>query len=167
MSQLLASSLITPNGGAFCTAFGLQKGLVNGNICYFKSNVLKNIQMINSKPKPNDYFESEIEGNKQSTRSKGLTWKQEYERDLRLWKDKQQPSNKIKCFTKDEVKSLIFNGTEKRNGKISLTDDKRSLDWVFMRMFDLLEEKTIFNRVDVEKLFWERITALVNHQCPK
>lgn len=64
----------------------------------------------------------------------------------------------------DEVKSLIFSGTEKRNGKINLTDDKRSIDWALMRMFDMLSEKTIFNRTEVEELFWARITALANYR---
>lgn len=51
---------------------------------------MKDNKRFNSKPKPNDYYESEIEANKLSTRSKGLTWKQEYERDLKRWNDIQQ-----------------------------------------------------------------------------
>ncbi len=60
-----------------------------------KRLILTDVEMqdnkrFNFKPKPNDYYESEIEANKLSTRSKGLTWKQEYERDLKRWNDIQQ-----------------------------------------------------------------------------
>lgn len=40
------------------------------------------------RPRPGDYFESETEGNRPSTRARGLTWKQEYERDLSRWQSK-------------------------------------------------------------------------------
>lgn len=57
-------------------------------LAYVEEQIKKGQLMpITSKPKPNDYYESEIEANRQSTRSKGLTWKQEYERDLNRWND--------------------------------------------------------------------------------
>lgn len=40
------------------------------------------------RPKPGDYYESEIEGMNESTRTPGLTWKQQYERDLEYWEKK-------------------------------------------------------------------------------
>lgn len=38
-----------------------------------------------SRPLPGDYFESHCEGMNPSTRVEGLTWKEEYERDLAHW----------------------------------------------------------------------------------
>jgi hypothetical protein len=40
---------------------------------------------IPSMPKPGDYYESEIEGMRKSTRCPGLTWKQEYLQDIAEW----------------------------------------------------------------------------------
>jgi hypothetical protein len=66
-------------------------------------------------------------------------------------------------FTMDEVKSLLWYGQEKRDGKVQLTEDKRHLDWAMYRMMDSLDDSSL-NRESVEKLFWDRLLALANYR---
>ncbi len=53
----------------------------------------------------------------------------------------------------NEAKQILLYGKSKK-------PDKNRLDFVINSMFKLLEEKTVFDRKSVEKVFWERIELL-------
>jgi len=70
-------------------------------------------------------------------------------------------AKKKKEYTDEEVKWLLFYGEPKRDSKIKLDDEGR-IDHAIMIMFELLEEQTVFNKKEVERIFWERIKSLAN-----
>ena len=64
----------------------------------------------------------------------------------------------------DDCKWLIFYGQNKDKTIDIRSDDKGELDYVITQMFQLLKDSTRFDSKRVERVFWERVTALVNYR---
>ena len=63
----------------------------------------------------------------------------------------------------EECEKLIYYGKLESKG-IVLDDEKKHLDYVLLRAFDLLKEKTVFDVEEAKKMFWKRIKALANYR---
>ena len=67
-------------------------------------------------------------------------------------------------FSVDEVKWLIFYGENKEKNFDLKTEDKGELDYAITQMFLMMKESSRFDMDRVEKVFWERVTALANYR---
>lgn len=65
------------------------------------------------------------------------------------------------AITAEEAKHLLFYGVTS-DQSIAIDDHSRSLDYAIMAMFSLLEEHTVFQREEVEKIFYERLHNIAN-----
>lgn len=63
--------------------------------------------------------------------------------------------------TIDDVKHLIYYGKSK-DEKVIINETKGRLDYSTDMMFDLLEKYSVYDRLKVEQMFWERIKILAN-----
>lgn len=64
----------------------------------------------------------------------------------------------------DDCKWLIFYGQNKDKTIDIRNDDNGELDYVINQMFKLLKDSNRFNYERVERIFWERVTALANYR---
>jgi hypothetical protein len=67
-------------------------------------------------------------------------------------------------FSVDEVKWLVFYGENKEKNFDLKTEDKGELDYAITQMFLMMKESSRFDMDRVEKVFWERVTALANYR---
>lgn len=65
-------------------------------------------------------------------------------------------------FSAMELKWLLYYGkTSDRKDQVKI-DNEGKIDFAMAQMFDLLEEYTVFDRKEIERIFWERIRGLAN-----
>lgn len=64
----------------------------------------------------------------------------------------------------DDCKWLILYGQNKDKTIDIINEDKGELDYVINQMFQLLKDSTRFDSERVERVFWERVTALANYR---
>lgn len=82
--------------------------------------------------------------------------------------DKQQGNGVLPCVSGslsiDDCKWLIFYGQNKDKTIDIRSEEKGELDYAISNMFQMLKDSTRFDAERVERLFWERVSALANYR---
>ena len=82
--------------------------------------------------------------------------------------DNQQGNGVLPCvsgsFSAEDVKWLIMYGYNKDKTIDIRNEDKGELDYAISNMFQMLKDSTRFDADRVERVFWERVSALANYR---